>query len=89
MSVMMSDVETTTFTLRDLNRRLAEVIETCDRLGSVQIRARNGKTYALTAAGGRLQSGPLPDFAARRRALGIKPLSKAQAAALDRLIAGE
>lgn len=31
---------TTDFTVRDLNRQLAKVLEACDRLGLIRIRSR-------------------------------------------------
>lgn len=85
------DADITDFTVRDLNRHLAKVLETCDRVGFIRIRSRKGTTYELrpevkveneTKAG-------YPDFAARRRALGMPMMTKAQREQLDKLIAGE
>jgi hypothetical protein len=81
------------FTVRDVNRRLAKVLAECDRLGAVRIRSREGHTYELrpappeaapeTAAPGR------PDFAARRKAIGLPKMTKSHRARLDKLIRGE
>ena len=45
MSVM--ETSTTDFTVRDLNRHLAKVLEACDRVGLIRIRSRKGTTYQL------------------------------------------
>lgn len=84
-------VDTTDFTVRDLNRQLAKVLETCDRVGFIRIRSRKGTTYELrpepkAAADVKAE---YPDFAARRRALGMPMMTKAQSEQLDKLIAGE
>ena len=82
---------TTDFTVRDLNRQLAKVLEACDRLGLIRIRSRKGTTYELrpepppTAA----PKAEYPDFAARRRALKMPMMTKAQSEQLDKLITGE
>jgi hypothetical protein len=89
MSADVTDVPD--FTVRDLNRQLAKVLETCDRVGLIRIRSRKGGTYELrpepkpkpTAKPG------YPDFAARRRALGMPMMTKEQSEQLDKLIAGE
>ena len=85
----MSDVADTTFTVRDLNRQAAKVLRACDRFGSVKIQARNGRVYSLKAEGSKRKMGPLPDFAARRRAAGFPPMDRKMSEALNRLIAGE
>ncbi len=89
MSVM--NTSTTDFTVRDLNRHLAKVLEACDRVGLIRIRSRKGATYQLRpeeppAAAPKAE---YPDFAARRRALKMPMMSKAQSEQLDKLIAGE
>ena len=63
----MSVVKSATFTLRDLNRQIAKVLETCDKLGSVRIRSRRGKTYELTLESRPSKIEVLPDFAARSK----------------------
>ena len=81
------------FTVRDLNRQLARVLEAGDRMGMIRIRSRKGQTYELRA---RQPAKPdkdakpaYPDFAARRRALGMPMMTRKQSEALDKLIAGE
>ena len=89
LSVM--DADTTDFTVRDLNRHLAKVLETCDRVGFIRIRSRKGTTYELRPEV-KVENEPkagYPDFAARRRALGMPMMTKAQSEQLDKLIAGE
>lgn len=83
------------FTVRDMNRHLAKVLAACDRLGVVRIRSRKGQTYELrpqappppTATGDRPEG--YPDFAARRKAIGLPMMTKKQREQLDKLIAGE
>jgi hypothetical protein len=90
MSVIMSDMATTpTFTVRDLNRQPAKVLEACDRLGAIEIRSRNGRVYSLKSESPKRKTGPLPDFAARRRTAGFPPMDRKTWNALARLIAGE
>lgn len=81
------------FTVRDLNRQPANVLAACDRLGMVSIRSRKGQTYEMRP---RQPSSPAngtkpayPDFAARRRALGMPMMTKKQRDMLDKMIAGE
>ena len=85
----MSDMVDTSFTVRDLNRQTAKVLEACDRAGAVRIRARGGKTYSLQVEASGRKMGPVPDFAARHRKAGMKRMTAAESAALDRLIGGE
>ncbi len=89
----MSATVTADFTVRDLNRHPAEVLAACDRLGVIRIKSRKGQTYEL-----RLAPAPdpaetpkkaYPDFAARRRAMGMPMMTPEQRDQLDRLIAGE
>lgn len=81
------------FTVRDLNRHLATVLDACDRLGMISIRSRKGQTYELRAQPpekpAKAAKTVFPDFAARRRALGMTMMTKKQSAMLDKLIAGE
>ena len=78
-----------TFTVRDLDRKPSTVLEAGEREGEVEIRTRNGRVFALIPKGRRRAVGPLPDFRARMKALGLKPLSVKQTRELDKLIAGE
>lgn len=88
----MSDVRSipAEFTLRALNRQPAKVLAACDRIGVVRIRSRKGRSYELRAEPAAPASDPqIPNFAARRKALGMKKMTHQQETALDRLIAGE
>jgi len=79
------------FTVRDLNRHLATVLEACDRLGGIRIRSRKGRIYELrpeTPEPLRAEEEPV-DFAARRRAIGMPQMTKEQSERLDRMIRGE
>ena len=90
----MSDMKT--FTVRELDRQPAMVLDACDKEGAVRIRRRNGHSYTLRP------DEPRPSRAsaeARRRWLAEhfawlertfpKPISSRQTALVDRLIAGE
>ena len=81
------------FTVRDLNRNPARVLAACERIGVVRIRSRKGMVYELRARPVQPETGDepagVPDFARRRKAIGLAPMTKEQSAALDRLIAGE
>jgi hypothetical protein len=94
----MSDMESLSeepaeFTVRDMNRHMAEVLAACDRLGVVRIKSRKGQTYELRAgAPAKRKKGTkptYPDFAARRKAIGLPMMTKKQSELLDKLIAGE
>ena len=89
MSVMSSI--TSDFTVRDLNRNPAKVLEACDRMGFIRIRSRKGTTYELRPEPTPASSPKLdyPDFAARRRALKMPMMTAEQREKLDKLIAGE
>lgn len=85
---MMSDMKT--FTVRELDRQPAVVLDACDHDGEARIRRRDGRTYLLMP-----ESEPkrvvtsLPDFAARRKKLFPKPLTAAFARDLHKAIRGE
>ncbi len=84
----MSDMKS--FTVRDLDRRPGDVLDACDAGGEAHIRRRDGRTYVLkaeTPAGAKMNE--LPDFAARRKKLFARPLSRTFAQKLDRAVAGE
>lgn len=89
----MSTTVTADFTVRDLNRHLSTVLEACDRLGVIRIKSRKGQTYELRPAAP--PEPPLaapkayPDFAARRKAMGMPTMTPEQSDMLDRMIAGE
>ena len=80
------------FTVRDLNRHLATVLEACDRLGGIRIRSRKGRIYELRPEPVEPKEeakAKFPDFAARRRALGMPRMTREQSERLDRMIRGE
>jgi hypothetical protein len=83
----MSDMKT--FTVRELDRQPALVLDACDRDGRVLIRRRDGRTYRVEPEHHSRSITQTPDFAQRRGRLFPKPLTRRQAAALDKLIAGE
>jgi hypothetical protein len=88
MSAITSDMISSRFTVRDLNRNPRKVLDAADRFGSVEVHGRDGRLYAIIPRRPK-SSAPLPDFATRRRAAGMKMMTKKQSAALDKLIAGE
>lgn len=85
---MMSDMKT--FTVRELDRAPAVVLDACDRDGEARIRRRDGRIYRLMpAAGPKRAMTRLPDFAARRAKVFKKALTAAQARQADEAIRGE
>ncbi len=83
----MSDMKT--FTVRQLDRETAKVLEACDTYGSVQIKCRDGRTYTLAAEKKKTIINP-PDIMARlRKQFGDVVISDKQAALADKLLAGE
>lgn len=95
----MSDIDMTAieFTVRDLNRQTAKVLETCDQEGTVRIQSRSGKAYELRAcppepalvSGNEAIREWVKMNRARRAALCIPKMTKEQREHFDRLIAGE
>jgi hypothetical protein len=83
----MSDMKT--FTVRELDREPASVLDAADKDGEVEIRRRDGRLYALRpkSSGDRIIS--LPDFRARIKMIFPKPIPKSQAKMFDKLVAGE
>lgn len=90
MSDIMSDMET--FTVRQLDRETAKVMDACDTYGSVRIRRRDGRTYTLSPeqpTEKKVVINP-PDIMARlRKDFPKMMISRKQAAFVDKLIAGE
>jgi hypothetical protein len=85
---MMSDLKI--FTVRDLERHPARVLESCDAHGEARIRCRDGRTYLLkpeAPAGAAITQ--VPDLAARRARLFPQSLSRVFARRLDQALAGE
>ena len=84
----MSDMKT--FTVREMDREPASLLDAADRDGAVRIRRRDGRIYCLQpVASTSARMTALPDFAARRKAIFSKPIPAAQARLVDKLIAGE
>ncbi len=84
---IMSAVKT--FTIRELDREPATVLDACDREGAVRIRRRNGRTYTLRPEAGPDRITALPDFRARMKQIFPKPIPAAQSRLADKLLAGE
>jgi hypothetical protein len=78
-----------TFTVRELDREPAAVLDACDREGAVRIRRRNGRTYTLRPEAGPGRITALPDFRARTLKIFPKPIPAAQSRLADKLLAGE
>jgi len=85
------------FTLRDLNRQPAKVLEAVRKFGSAEVRTRSGEVFTLTAKPKSCQASTAengPDFLARwqrLRDLGYTPpvLTEDENERLNALIAGE
>jgi hypothetical protein len=84
---MMSDMKT--FTVRELDRSPATVLDAAEADGAVLVRRRDGRTYRVIPESGSDKPSKLPDFAAWRREVGMPRIPSKQAQAVDRLIAGE
>ena len=84
---IMSAVKT--FTVRELDREPAAVLDACDREGAVRIRRRNGRTYTLRPESGPDRITALPDFRTRTMKIFPKPIPAAQVRLVDKLLAGE
>ena len=84
----MSDMKT--FTVRQLDRETAKVMEACDTYGSVRIKRRDGRTYTLEAEQKKEFVFNPPDIMGRlkKQFPGMK-LSRKQSDSVDKLIAGE
>ena len=78
-----------TFTVRQLDREPATVLDACDREGVVQVRRRDGRVYSIQSEASVLKPISLPDFAARRRAIFPRMIPAAQVRKVDKLIRGE
>ena len=78
-----------TFTVRELDREPAAVLDACDREGAVRIRRRNGRTYTIRPEAGPDRITSVPDIRARLAKIFPKPIPAAQSRLVDRLLAGE
>ena len=84
---MMSDMKI--FTVRQLDREPAVVLDAADKDGSVRIKRRDGRLYSLQPVVAPRRITSLPDFRARLKRIFPKPIPASQVAVVDRLIAGE
>ena len=78
-----------TFTVRELDREPATILDACDRDGAVRIRRRNGRTYTVRPENGPDRITELPDFGARTAKVFPQPLTREQTRQVDKLLAGE
>jgi hypothetical protein len=82
-----------TFTVRDLDRQPAEVLDVCDREGVARIRRRDGRTYTMRpeqAPAGKVAWRKLvSEHRARIVRIFPEPLTKKQTGLVDEMIAGE
>ena len=83
----MSDMRT--FTVRELDREPAAVLDAADRDGAVRIKRRDGRSYSIQPEARPARVTQLPDFRARIARIFPKPISKSQAQLFDKLLAGE
>ena len=84
----MSDMKT--FTVRELDREPAAVLDAADKEGVVRVKRRDGRIYSVqpvVVASSKITA--LPDFAARRKAIFSKAIPASHARLADKLIAGE
>ena len=85
----------TIFTLRDLNRRPAQVLAEVRKFGSAEIRTRSGEVFTMTVKTERPAKrggNGLPDFEdhwKRLRELGLVPPPAPENERVNRIIAGE
>jgi hypothetical protein len=78
-----------TFTLRELSRLPALVLAAAESDGAVLVRRRGGRTYRIQPEPILSRRANLPDFDARRRALGIPEIPRHATETVDRWMAGE
>lgn len=84
---IMSDMKT--FTVRELDREPAAVLDAADRDGAVRVKRRDGRLYTVRPEAKTGKITALPDFRGRLKKIFPKPIPAAQVAIVDRLIAGE
>jgi hypothetical protein len=77
------------FTVRQLDREPATVLDACDREGVVQVRRRDGRVYSIQSAARAARVTELPDFRARLKKIFPRSIPARQAARVDKLIRGE
>ena len=84
---IMSDMKM--FTVRQLDREPAAVLDAADKEGVVRIKRRDGRVYSLQPEKIEKRITSVPDFRARARKIFPRPIPASQVAVVDRLIAGE
>ena len=88
---MLSDMKT--FTVRDLDRQPATVLDACDREGAVRIQRRDGRRYTVRPEQGAGQKVPwrrlMAEHRTRIKRIFPMPLTQEQVRKVDQLIAGE
>jgi hypothetical protein len=81
------------FTLRDLNRQPAKVLDAVRKFGRAEIRTRSGEIFTVEVKKDKTeQSQEFPDFASRwkkLRELGLIPPRPVENDRIDELVAGE
>jgi hypothetical protein len=81
------------FSLRDLNRQPAKVLDAVRKFGSAEIRTRRGEVFTVAAKSDeRVSTGELPDFKSRwkkLREVGLVPPRRSDDDWVNRVIAGE
>ena len=77
-----------TFTVRQLDREPAAVLDAADREGIVQVKRRNGRVYSIKPEARAKRIIALPDFSARRGDFS-RTIPASQARRVDQAIAGE
>ena len=82
-----------TFTVRQLDRETARVMEACDTYGAVRIKRRDGRTYTLQSDHSKTNGAAWDRWWEERekqvKAIFPDPLTRKQTRAVDRMIAGE
>lgn len=86
---MMSDMKLKTFTVRELDRAPASVLDAAESDGAVLVRRRDGRVYRIQPETPVRPRGAIPDFDARRRELGIPQVRTEITRKVDRWMAGE
>ncbi|HEX5399874.1 MAG TPA: hypothetical protein VFY06_12595 [Verrucomicrobiae bacterium] len=78
-----------TFTVRELDRQPAVVLDAANVDGIVRIKERNGRSYLLQPEPSQKRITVLPDFAARRNAIFPRVIPDSVVRLVDKAIAGE
>jgi hypothetical protein len=84
---IMSDMKI--FTVRELDREPATVLDAADKEGVVRVKRRDGRLYSLRPETTAKKITALPDFRGRLKRMFPKSIPASQASLVDRLIAGE